>query len=149
MPSWTSNLQTWERIKGYCFKTLSGHEVKVAQLCPTLCDPMDYTVYGVLQARMLKWVAFRFTRVSSQTRDQTQVSCIAGRFFTGWATREAQVVICYNNNGKWTHQLLDTFTHVKGQVRTGQQIKEAQEDLELMIITPTSSGCGKDQMHRK
>ena len=34
------------------------HEVKVAQLCPTLCIPMDYTVHGILQARILEWVAF-------------------------------------------------------------------------------------------
>ena len=52
-------------------------KVKVAQSCLTLCDPMDYTVHGILQARMLKWVAFPFSRGSSQPRDQTQVSCIA------------------------------------------------------------------------
>ena len=53
-------------------------------------DPTDYTVHGILQARILVWVAFLFSRGSSQPRDQTQVSCIAGRFFTSWATREAQ-----------------------------------------------------------
>ena len=57
-------------------------KVKVAQSCPTLCDPMDYTVHGILQTRILEWVAFLFSRGSSQSRDQTQVSCIAGRFFT-------------------------------------------------------------------
>ena len=57
-------------------------KVKVAQSCPTLCDPMDYTVLGILQARILEWVAFPFSRGSSQPMDQTQVSCIAGRFFT-------------------------------------------------------------------
>ena len=65
-------------------------KVKVAQSCPALCDPMDSTVHGILQARILDWVAFPFTRGSSQPRDQTQVSRIAGRFFTSWATREAQ-----------------------------------------------------------
>ena len=64
-------------------------EVKVTQLCPTLCNPMDYTVHEILQARIPEWVAFPFSRESSQPRDQTQVSCIAGRFFTNWATREA------------------------------------------------------------
>ena len=53
-----------------------------AQSCPTLCDPIDYTVYGILQARILEWVAFPFSRGSSPPRDRTQVSCIAGRFFT-------------------------------------------------------------------
>ena len=46
--------------------------VKVAQLCPTVCDPMDYTVHEILQARILEWVAFPFSRGSSQPRDQTR-----------------------------------------------------------------------------
>ena len=62
-------------------------KVKVAQSCPTLFDPR---VHGIFQARILEWVAFPFTRGSSQPRDWTQVSYIAGRFFTGWATGEAQ-----------------------------------------------------------
>ena len=52
-------------------------EVKVTQACPTLCDPMDYTVRGVLQ-----WVAVPVCRESSQLRDRTQVSRIARGFFT-------------------------------------------------------------------
>ena len=52
--------------------------MKVTQLYPTLRDPKEYTVHGILQARILKWVAFPFSRASSQPRDQTQVSCIAG-----------------------------------------------------------------------
>ena len=65
-------------------------KVKVTQLCPTLCDLMDCTVHGILQARILECAAFPFSRGSSQPRDRTQVSCIAGRFFTSWATTEAQ-----------------------------------------------------------
>ena len=57
-------------------------KVKVVQLCPTLGDPMDYTVHGILHARILEWVAFPFSRGSTQPRDQFQVSHIAGRFFT-------------------------------------------------------------------
>ena len=68
--------------------------MKVVQLCPTLCDLMDYRVHGFLQARILEWVAFPFFRGSSQPRDQTQVSRIAGRLFTSWTTREAQ-------SGQW------------------------------------------------
>ena len=49
-----------------------------------------WTVHGILQVRTLEWVAFPFSRGSSQPRDQTQVSRIAGRFFTSWATREAK-----------------------------------------------------------
>ena len=64
-------------------------KVKVAQSCLTLCNPMDYTVHGILQARILEWVAVLFSRGSFQPRDLTQVSLIAGRCFTSWATREA------------------------------------------------------------
>ena len=56
--------------------------VKISQLCLTLCSPVDYTVHGILQARILEWVAFPFSRGSSQPRDRTQVSHIAGGFFT-------------------------------------------------------------------
>ena len=52
--------------------------MKVTQLYPSLCDPKDYTVHGILQARILEWIAVAFSRGSSQPKDQTQVSCIAG-----------------------------------------------------------------------
>ena len=64
-----------------------GVKVKVIQ-CLTLCDPMNYTVHGILQTIILEWVAFPFSRGSSQPRDRTQVSHLAGSFFTSWATRE-------------------------------------------------------------
>ena len=64
-------------------------EAKLTQSRPTLCDPMGYTVHGILQARILEWVAFLFRRGSSQPRDWTKVYRIAGRFFTSRATREA------------------------------------------------------------
>ena len=57
-------------------------EVKFAQSCLTLCDSMDFTVHGILQARILEWVAFSFSRGSFQPGDRSQVSHIAGRFFT-------------------------------------------------------------------
>ena len=77
------------------------YEVKwseVAQLCPTLCDPMDCSllhssVHEIFQARVLEWVAISYSRGSSWPRDQTQVSCIVSRFFTIWATREAQCLL--------------------------------------------------------
>ena len=50
-------------------KVESESEVKVAQPCPALCDPMDYTVLGILQARILECVAISFSRRSSQHRD--------------------------------------------------------------------------------
>ena len=64
--------------------------------CVTLCDPVDYSlpgssVHGILQARILEWVTISFSRGSSRPRDQTQVSFIAGRFFTVQTTREAPI----------------------------------------------------------
>ena len=61
-----------------------------------LCNPMDCslpgsTVHGILQARILEWVAVSFSRGSFQSRNWTWVSCIASRFFTSWATREASI----------------------------------------------------------
>ena len=69
---------------------------KPLKLSLTLCDPVDYTVHGILQARILDWIAIPFSRGSSQPRDRTQVSLIAGEFFTSWATREV-----HPSRGKW------------------------------------------------
>ena len=67
----------------------------VSQSCPTLCNPMDCSppgssVHGILQARILEWVAIPFSRVSFRPRDQTHVPCITSSFFTIWVIREAQ-----------------------------------------------------------
>ena len=66
---------------------LQAVESEVAQSCPTLRDPMDCSlpgssVHGIFQVLVLDWIAISFSRGSSQLRDQTQVSCIAGRGFT-------------------------------------------------------------------
>ena len=66
--------------------------MKVTQSCPILCDPMDYTVLAIFQTRMVEWVAYPFSRGSSQPRDWTQVSCLAGGFFTNWAIRESHII---------------------------------------------------------
>ena len=57
-------------------------KVKVVHSYLTLCDTMDYTDHGILQAKILEWVAIPFSRGPSQLRDQAQVSCIVGRLFT-------------------------------------------------------------------
>ena len=98
MSSQTNMAKQWGNLR------CAWSEVKVARSCPALWDSMDYTVHGILQARILEWVAFPFSRGSSQPKDQTQVSRIAGRFFTSWATREAQDAsercnTCYNLQG--------------------------------------------------
>ena len=58
-------------------------------------SPLGFSVRGILQARILEWVAISFSRESSQPRDWTQVFCIAGWFFTIWATREAPVIMTF------------------------------------------------------
>ena len=79
----------------YCLSHRES-ESEVAQLCLTLCYPMDYSlpdssVHGIFQARVLEWVAISFSRGSSWPRDRTWVSRIAGRRFTISATREGNV----------------------------------------------------------
>ena len=83
----THTLEYYSIIKRMC-------ACLVSQQCLTLCDPMDCSpqgssVYEILQARILEWVAMPSSRRSSQLRNWTQVSCITGRFFNVWATREA------------------------------------------------------------
>ena len=68
--------------------------VLVTQSCPVLCDPVDCSLlgssdHGILQARILEWIAISFSRGSPQPRDQIHTSCIEGSFFTIWATRKA------------------------------------------------------------
>ena len=87
----------WFQVLYLALKWLSPwwHTRSIAQLCLTLWGPVDCglsdsSVHGVLQSGMLQWIAISFLRGSSWPRDWSQVSCIAGRFFTIWATSEAQ-----------------------------------------------------------
>ena len=80
---------------------------EVAQLCPTLCDPVDSSlrgsaVNGIFQAKILEWAALSFSRASSQPRDRTRVSCIADRHFTVWATREAHMEVLVSSQSQFT-----------------------------------------------
>ena len=82
-------------------------KVLVAQLCPTLCNPMACNlpgsfVHGILQARILEWIASPFSRGSSKPRDRTQVSHIAGGFFTIWATKVMLKSFKLGSNSTWT-----------------------------------------------
>ena len=89
-------------------------------ICPTLCDPMDCSLpgsslHGILQARVLEWVAISFFRRSSQPRDRTQVFHIPGRRLNLWATREAQRKSVLNINWKdwcwsWNSNTLATWS---------------------------------------
>ena len=74
--------QYYSLFEGNAMSLLGSYlKVKVTQSCPALCDPMDYTVHGILQTRILEWIAFPFSSGSSQPRNQTRVSCTAGGFF--------------------------------------------------------------------
>ena len=83
----------WGHARGF-FNLETEWVSEVAQSCPSLCDPVDCSppgssVHGIIQARILEWVAISFSRGSSRPRDRTQVSRIADRRFNLWATREA------------------------------------------------------------
>ena len=107
---WLIHVDVWQKTPRYC-KIISlqlkqiKSESEVAQSCPTLCNhvncsPPGSSVHGILQARILEWVAISFSRGSSQPGDQTQVSRIAGRRFNLWATREAEI----GEKNKWEKQ---------------------------------------------
>ena len=111
------------------FQTCWSVKVKVlvAQLCLTLFHPMDCSmpgssVHGISQAEILEWVAIPFSRGSSQPRDGIWVSWIVGRFFTIWATREAQSArkwkaIIFNDKNEVLTKLQDSLFLSRGQVK--------------------------------
>ena len=89
---------------------------EVAQLCPTLCNPMDCSppassVHGIFQARILEWVAISFCSRSSQPSDWTWASCIVGRCFTIWATREVLQYPYLENPMDGTWQAYNPWGH--------------------------------------
>ena len=80
-------------LRYFLYSSSVKSEVKWSESHSIVSDslwPLDYTVHGILQARILRRVAFPFSKGSFPSRDQIQVSYIAGRFFTSWAMREAQ-----------------------------------------------------------
>ena len=93
-------------------KLLPHFKVLVTQSCPILCNPMIYSspgssVHGILQARILEWVAISFSRRSFWTRDQTLVSGTTSRFFTIWATREASRSYFVTNKASSPHPIIE------------------------------------------
>ena len=88
------------RVKSVTMGYTAYVQCFVSYSCPTLCDFMDCglpgsSVHGILQARILEWVAMPSSRGSSPPREQTQVSHIAGRFFITWATGKPYTVCVY------------------------------------------------------
>ena len=77
-----------------CFPRNSMHAFSVAQLCTTLCDPIDcslpgFSIHGIFQARMLEWVAISSSRGSSWPWDRTRVSCIGRQILYHWVIWES------------------------------------------------------------
>jgi len=90
-------------------ESVSCHEVSdsLSDITPwTVCSPRGSSVCGILQARTLEWVAILFSRASSWPRDQVQLSCTVGRFFTIWATRDKTAVVLTTPNSIATFQWL-------------------------------------------
>ena len=92
---------------------------------------MYYTVHGIIQARTLEWVAILFSRGSSQLRDWTQVSHIAGRFFTHWATREA---IDLTLTDRWMDKVIGGIIHRIGNIINNIAITSDGDEWELDLL---------------
>ena len=113
-------MHTHTHLLGYCMHT------KSLQLCSTLSNPMDHSppgssVHGILQARILVWVAMTSSRVSSRPRDETRisyVSCMAGRFFTAELLGKLEYYLaikkfCHLQQHGWTWRALCQVKEVR------------------------------------
>ena len=79
---------------------VKSESCSVMSVSPMGCSPPGFTVYEILQARIPEWVAIHFSRGSSQARNQTGVSCTAGRLFTIWTTRKVHISVDQHQNQK-------------------------------------------------
>ena len=96
-------------------------KVLVTQMCLTLCDPVDCSlsgpsVHGILQAKILEWIAIPFSKESSWSRDQTPISYIAGRFFIVLATREVLLTAIHKFNSIPIKIPMADFTEIEQKV---------------------------------
>ena len=98
--------------------------MKVALLCPIPCDPMDYTVHGILQTRILEWVAFPFSRGSSQPKDRTQVSTLQADSLPAEPQGKLKRVNSRAENGERLTQCWEFRTSVKIKVIAGLGMDE-------------------------
>ena len=123
------------------FQILVGEWMTVTQSCPIFCDPMNYTLHGILQAKILKWVAFPFSRGSSQLRGQTQVSCIAGRFFYQLNQQESRgrglLLLCAKY---WAMGVNGVFVSILASLSTFIHLcKHALQRLLSLCLCPTAT----------
>ena len=136
-------------------------ESEVAQSCPTLCDPMGYSLSGssvheIFQARVLEWVAISFSRGSSQPRDLNRVSCIAGRGFyhldfpgpSGKSKREnyhVKVKVTSGSVTPWTVQSMESMEFSRPEYWSGQ-LFPSPGDLPNPGIKPRSPTLQEDSL---
>ena len=122
------NTQDWSLLEWTGWISLQSKGLsRVAQSCPTLCNLMDcsllgFSVHGILQARILKCADIPFSRGFFQPRDWTCVSCIAGRFFTIWATKELTkpgFQVYKDSLGWWLRRCIHSSKRVESLMRTG------------------------------
>ena len=120
----------------------------VTKSCPTLCDPRDcslpgHSVHGILQARILEWAAMPSSRGSSQSMDRTQVSCITGKLFTGWTSRETlfvyadlnsnlEVLLCKDMPKGKNHKIQDIELGQGIEMRFSRDARNWGEELECL-----------------
>ena len=95
------HLLMWRDVSRWNVGTILSWVSSETWMWKALCDPMAYAAHGILQARILEWVAIPFSRGSSQPRDRTHVSRTAGGFFTSWVTREAHFKWLAAKNNHW------------------------------------------------
>ena len=151
----------WEE-RGCTVKMLKGaaDDVLVAQLYLILCNPMDYSlpgssVHGILQSRILEWVAIPFSRGSSLPLDRTQDSCTAGRFFTVWDMRALKsqgrapegwrggqhLSPCLDISSTACQVFSNCLSH------SPQRIKRKRKNLNFHIVKPDLGSWTEDMSH--
>ena len=144
-------------MKVYCSILYSYQKAKnsnVTESCPTLCDPKDCSppgssVHGILQARILEWVATSFSRGSSQPRDQARVSCIAGRFLTIWATTTWMNLKNIMLTEEWINKMWYIYTMEYYSAIKKNEImsfEASRMDLESVILSKISQ-TAKEKYH--
>ena len=135
----------WEKLSICLCSVMWSCSVVSDSATPWLCSPPGSSVHGISQARLLEWVAISFSRGSSQPRDWTQVSLIAGGFFTSWATRKAYscsdiiIFLCFTlaSNGEYIEERRDekTKSSVKDIFQLKNDINVGMDDVSAGGVT--------------
>ena len=129
-------------------------ESEVAQSCPTLCDPVDCSLpgsslNGILQARVLEWVAISFSRGSSRSRDRTRVSGIPGRRFNLWATREAHLILNHSIKQRSIYFWYGLGFCEDGKIPDGKAVFKQRTEGSFILRHPRISSLGVISIKRK